>query len=243
MPDNQPSTPDSAGVPRTADGTIANQGQTTTAAATTPQTSTTPETPPTTETKTDDKTLINQEGKSLANQTQAEATGAPEAYAAFKVPEGYTLDEDIAKEAGALFKERGLTQEQAQKFVDFYVAKTNEAVNAPYEVWRETQAEWVKQVKADPFLGPRLSNVTNTISKAIDLISKDNPKLAEGFRQVMDFTGAGNHPAFIRMFYEMASRLTEGTHVAGTGPSPAGQRREGQRPTAAQAMYPNLPSG
>lgn len=240
MADNPQSTPDS--VARTPTGEIKDQGQTTDLKATTPQTSTTPETPAPT-TAPDDKSLINQQdsGKSLANQTEAPKEPVPETYAAFNVPEGYILDEEVAKEAGALFKKRGLTQAEAQEFVDFYVAKTNDAVNAPYEVWRQTQADWVKQVKSDPFLGPRLPQVTSTISKGIDLIAQGNPKLADSFRQVMDFTGAGNHPAFIRMFYEMAARLTEGGHVAGKGPSPAGQKREGAMPTAAQAMYPNLP--
>jgi len=242
MADNQQSTPDSAGVDRTATGTIANQGQTTDPKATTGQTSTTQEATDkgTTATQTtDDKSLLNQTGKSIANQTPA--TGAPEAYEPFKVPEGYTLDEEVAKEAGTMFKGMNLTQEQGQELVNFYVAKTNEAVNAPYEVWRDTQKKWVDQVKSDPFLGPRLNQVTTTISKAIDQVSKSNPKLAEGFRQVMDFTGAGNHPDFIRMFYELASMITEGGHVAGNKPSPAGQRPSGDLPTAAKAMYPNLP--
>jgi len=237
MPDSQPQTPDS--VERTATGAIADRGQTTTPAATTPQTSTQPET----STPTDEpKSLVNQtEEKSIANQTPPAGEGAPEAYIPFNVPEGYVLDEEVAKEAGTMFKGMNLSQEQGQKLVDFYVAKTNEAVNQPYEVWRNTQQEWVKQVKTDPFLGPRLTQVTSTISKAIDIVAKDNPRLAEGFRSVMDFTGAGNHPDFIRMFYEMASRLTEGGYVAGKGPSPAGQTQPGTMPTAAKAMYPNLP--
>jgi len=233
MPDAVQSTPDS--IARTPTGEIADQGQTTTpaAAATTTQPETSIPTP-------DEKSLLNQDGKSIANATPP-TEGAPEAYATFNVPEGFVLDEEVAKEAGAMFKERGLTQAQAQKFVDFYVAKTQEAVNAPYELWRQTQADWVKQVKTDAFLGPRLNQVTSTISKAIDIVGQSNPQLAQEFRTVMDFTGAGNHPAFIRMFYEMAARITEGGYVAGKGPSPAGQRPVGQMPTAAQAMYPNLP--
>lgn len=243
MPDNQPSTQDSAGVDRTATGAIASQTQTTTPAATTPQTSTTQETPQPT-TPTDDKSIINTgEEKSLANQ-KVEATGAPEAYTAFTVPEGFVLDETVAKEAGDIFKGLNLSQEQSQKLVDFYVAKTSESAQQPYQVWRDMQQEWVKQVKSDPFLGPRLNQVTTTISRGIDQVVANNPqltKLAENFREAMDFTGAGNHPAFIRMFYELASMITEGGHVAGRGPSPAGQTQKGDMPTAAKAMYPNLP--
>lgn len=238
MPDNQPSTQDSAGVERTATGTIADQGQTTSPTATTPQTSTTAE--------GEEKSLINQpEERSIANQKgEPKVEGAPETYAAFNVPDGFVLDEPVAKEAGELFKGMNLTQEQGQKLVDFYVSKTVESANRPYQVWQETQQKWVKDVKADPFLGPRLNQVTSTISKGIDQVVASNPslgKLAEDFRQVMDFTGAGNNPHFIRMFYEMASMITEGGHVAGRGPSPAGQQQGEQRTSAARAMYPNLP--
>jgi len=240
MPDNQPATPDSAGVDRTATGAIADKAQTTTPAATTPQTTTTTEatSPP-----SEDKSLVNQTEKSLANQAPpAAGDGAPDAYEAFNVPEGYILDEETAKEAGGIFKTMNLTQTQAQKLVDFYVAKTNDTLNQPYEAWRQTQQKWVQEVKNDPFMGPRLNHVTSTISKAIDVVAKNNPALAEGFRSVMDFTGAGNNPHFIRMFYEMASLITEGGHVAGRGPSPVGQQAPGQGvPTAARAMYPNLP--
>ena len=235
MSDQQPTTPDSAGVDRTATGAIASQGQTTTPAATTPQTTTTPEdTEP-------EPSLVNQETKSLANQAPQASQGAPEAYGAFNVPEGFVLDEGVAKEAGGLFKSMNLTQAQGQQLVDFYINKTSEAANAPYEVWRQMQAQWQKEVKSDPILGRNLPQVTQTISRAIDTVARNNPKLAEDFRAVMDYTGAGNNPHFIRMFYEMAQLITEGQHVAGRGPSPAGQRLEGSMPSAARAMYPNLP--
>ena len=237
MSDNQPATQDSSGVDRTPTGAIADKAQTTTPAATTPQTSTTQE-------PKDEPSLVNQETKSLANQAPAAAPAsqaAPEAYEAFNVPEGYVLDEEVAKQAGGLFKSMNLTQAQGQELVDFYVSKTNEAANAPYEVWRQMQAQWQKEVRSDPVLGRNLPQVTQTISRAIDTVARNNPKLAEGFRAVMDYTGAGNNPHFIRMFYEMAQLITEGQHVAGRGPSPAGQRLEGSMPSAAKAMYPNLP--
>jgi len=231
-------TPDPSGIDRTSTGAIASQTQTTTPEATTAQTSTTIEPSD----QTEPKSLINRDsGTSLANQKPQEVTGAPEAYTDYKVPEGYILDPNDAKEANTLFKELNLNQDQAQKLIDMYIAKTNNAQQAPYDTWRTMQEDWVKEVKKDPFLGPRLNQVTSTISKAIDQIARTNPNLAEGFRQAMDFTGAGNNPHFIRMFYEMAQHMTEGGHVSGNGPSAASQRRQGTMPTAAQAMYPNLP--
>jgi hypothetical protein len=226
MSDNQPTTPE--GVARTPTGEIASQTQTTSPEATTPQTSTTNE----------GASLANQPGESLANQKPS-AEGAPETYAQFSVPQGYELDEGVAKEASAIFKSMNLNQTQAQQLVDFYVGKTTETANQPYQVWQETQEKWIKEVKADPQLGPRLNEVKTTISKAIDGLN--DPKLAKDFREAMDYTGAGNNPAFIRAFWKLAQMVTEGGHVAGGGPSPGGQRRANDVPSAARAMYPDLP--
>lgn len=177
---------------------------------------------------------------SVLNDKGTEAApGAPEKYEAFTVPEGFTLDEAVSKEAGELFKGLGMSQEGAQKLVDFYVSKTSEAAEAPMKLWLDTQEEWVNKVKTDPELGPKLPQVKATISKALD--SLGDAKLASEFREAMDFTGAGNHPAFIRAFYKLAQRVTEGSHVTGSGPSKLGQTRPGSTPdSAAKALYPNL---
>ena len=215
------------GVARTPTGEIASQTQTT-GTGTTPQTSTT---------ATETPSLANQPGESLANQ-KADG-GAPETYSQWTVPEGFTLDEGVSKEIGGLFKGMKLSQEQGQKLVDFYTKQTSESANQPYQVWQETQEQWVKEVKADRELGPRLNEVKTTISRAIDGLN--DPKLARDFREAMDFTGAGNNPAFIKAFWKLAQMVTEGGHVAGGGPSAQGQRRQGEQTSAARAMYPNLP--
>jgi len=215
------------GVARTPTGEIASQTQTT-SSGTTPQTSTTP---------TETPSLANQPGESLANQKTE--GGAPETYATWNVPEGFALDETVSKEIGGIFKGMNLTQAQGQQLVDFYTTKTSESANQPYQVWQDMQEQWIKEVKTDPVLGPKLNEVKTTISRAIDGLN--DPKLAQSFREAMDFTGAGNNPAFIRAFYKLAQMVTEGGHVAGTGPSPQGQRRQGETPSAARAMYPNLP--
>lgn len=222
-------------IERTPTGQIVDQGQTTQPSVTTPQTSTTTESTTPEPTQATEKSLASQDGRSLANQ---EAGGPPEKYEAFKVPEGFELDEAAHKEASEMFRGMNLTQGDAQKLVDFYSKNTLEAVNAPYDAWRKTQEEWVKQVKADPVIGPRLNEVTTTISRAIDTLG--DAKLAADFRAAMDYTGAGNNPAFIRAFYKLAQMVTEGGHVAGRGPSAAGQQPNRTARPGARAMYPNL---
>lgn len=209
----------------------------------TPETKT--ETPPkeTKETSTESTPKPSEEDKSLLNQPAKEGEppkdalkGAPETYADFKVPEGFTLDKVVAEEAGKLFKGMNLTQEQGQDLVDFYVNKTKEAAEAPFKLWSETQKKWVEEIKADPELGGKLDQVRATVARAIDGLG--DPKLASEFREAMDYTGAGNNPAFIRVFSKLAALVTEGTPIK---PGQPVQLKSAPK-SAAQAMYPNLPS-
>ena len=150
------------------------------------------------------------------------------------------MSEEVFKSTSDLFKKHNISQATAQELVD-YVHKVNQdAAEAPYKLWQKTQEEWVNAVKNDSEIGGRLNEVKTVVSKAIDHVV--GKTLGEEFRQAMDMTGAGNNPAFIKTFYALAQRITEGGHVSGTGPSKFGQTAPGtaERPSAAKAMYPNL---
>lgn len=137
------------------------------------------------------------------------------------------------------FKEMGLTQAQGQKLMDLYMKEVVESETAPYRVWQETQEKWRSEIKADPDIGGKLDRVKEVTSRALDTLG--DPKLAREFKEAMDFTGAGNNPAFIRAFYRLSLMVTEGKAVPAGGPSPAA-RPQGARPSLASAMYPGLPS-
>lgn len=232
---------DQAGVARTPDGTgtIADLSPTALASDTSsPNTSlTTPE--PT----TDGKTLLTEAKKD--EPAKEPAKGAPEKYEDYKVPEGFTLDPAVKTEADTLFKGMGLNQEQAQSLVDFYTKKTAESAEAPYEAYRKMTDEWRTTAESHPDLKGKLGpgqEVNVRISKALDSLA--DPQLASDFKSLMDLTGAGNNVAFIRVIDKWAQRLTEGTHVAGNGPAKAGTLAPGEssKPSAAGAIWPNLPS-
>lgn len=171
------------------------------------------------------------------------AEGAPEKYEAFKIPDGHQLDAKVLEEASPIFKELGLSQDKAQKLVDLYSKHSAATSDGLAEAVRKQNETWQSEAKAHPDLKGKLDPggpVLTTISRALD--SLGDAKLTADFKSAMDFTGAGNHPAFIRTFYAMAQRIAEGTHVAGNGPSPLGQTQPGARPPSpAKAMYPNLP--
>lgn len=244
---------DQSGITRTADGTIADQTSTTqtdqSKATTTPETTKTESsttsadgktllTEGKTETKVEDKSKTDDKSKTETKST------APEKYADYKVPEGFKIDPAIKTEADALFKDFGLTQDQAQKSIDLYTKLTSDAAKAPYEAYQKLTDDWRKEAESHPDLKGKLGpgqEVNLRIAKALD--SLGDPALTTSFKELMDLTGAGNHPAFIRVINELSKTRVEGTHVSGNGPSKGGQSAPGQAPPgAAAALWPTLPS-
>jgi len=242
-------TVDTAGVTRTATGEIAEPVRT--RSDSTPTQSQQSQT----NTKTEDKTEAKApaDGKSLLNQQDGKddkagdkkddkaAVGAPEAYTDFKVPEGFTLDSEVAKRAGGLFKELNLSQEGAQKLIDLYTAETKAAFEAPFNAYQDMRKEWRDKVSGDREMGHRLPEIKTNVTQMLN--THLGPVLADQFREAMDLTGVGDHPAFVRAFDILSSLLVEPrSHVAGSRPSPFGQARNAEPISAAAAMYPHLPS-
>lgn len=237
MADEQTTT-DSSGIARTATGEIAP--------------ATTQETSSQTTTQETGSTLLTQEGKTKPAATETKEEGekkepakAPESYAEFKVPEGYKIEGELKTEIDTLFKKHSLPQEAAQELIDFYVKQTQSAFQEPFDAYQKMTDGWREEAMNHPDLKGKLGpgmEVNVRIGKA--LAGLPDQKLASDFRALMDLTGAGNHPAFIRVIDHFAKMVTEGTHVAGNGPSTHGQSAGGTtaKPTAAQAMYPTLPS-
>ena len=89
------------------------------------------------------------------------------------------------------------------------------------------------EIRADPEIGgENVRKVQATIGRMLD-----NPVFCDpGLRQVMDYTGAGNNPAFVRSFYRMALALSEG------GPIQAG-RPSAPPKSAAETLYPSMTKG
>jgi hypothetical protein len=226
MPETAPAAP----APTTA-STAVSQGSTSTQTTQTPPT-------PAAASKTEPT-----EQPSLLNQPQ----GAPEKYADFTVPDGWEMDQEVRAEAEKLFRDFNLPQSAAQALVDFYAAKSIQAQNAPVEFYAEMRQGWRESAMSHPELQGKLGaggEVLTTISRGLDAIASatGDRQLIADFKEAMDMTGAGDHPAFIRVMYSLAKRATESGHVRGNGPSAAGQARPGSVRSAAQLMYPDLPS-
>lgn len=169
-----------------------------------------------------------------AKEPEPAKAGAPEKYADFKLPEGVKLEGEKLTAATAIFKDLGLDQAGAQKLVDYHVSQMQEAQDGPAKLWQETQEVWMDELRSDPVLGKGMENGTvgASISKMLNTLPV---AMSAAAREAFNYTGAGNHPAIVRAFYELSKKFSEPGHVSGNAPA-----QSKARPSAANALYPTL---
>lgn len=136
---------------------------------------------------------------------QGSAT-APQQYADFTVPEGYSLAGEHGEKFKTLAKEMNLTQEQAQKLVDLDVQRSN----ANLETVHKATAEWLNMAKADKEIGGDALEANVAVAKkALDTFG--SPEL----KQMLQTSGLGNHPEVIRVFHKIGKAISEDGFVPG----------------------------
>ena len=145
----------------------------------------------------------------------AAATGAPESYADFKVPEGLTYDAASAGDFLTVAKELNLTQDQAQKLVDLYGNRMLTMQNAPKaqsEAWYKESTKLYKTEELD------LAN--KTLSRFAD----------KEFIELLANTGLSNHPKMIGLFKSIGEQISEGKFIDATPPGSSGKPLYGNSP-------------
>lgn len=200
-------------------------------------------------TETTQKTETTKEGETKLSETKVEDAKKPEPGAVpdkyeFKAPEGRQVDTKLVEAATPIFKELGLSQENAQKLFDLHTQLTAERETQIETTMTAMRKEWRDAVIADKSLSNGKDGLSPEASKDIaQVFTALGPKAATDLKAAMDLTGAGDHPAIVSAYRTLGKLLSEGTPVRGAGPSPAGQVAPGTAPqSAAQRMYPNLPS-
>lgn len=159
-----------------------------------------------------------------------------------KLPEGTALDKDQATKLVGILNDQNLTpQARLQGLFDLHNSILTAASEKGSQQWDEMQAKWTEEAQADSVIGgEKLAPALSAISKLIDKYSvtdgKADKALGDKFREVMDLTGAGNNPTFIRVMAGIAKDLAvEGSPVPAVTPAGGAQ-------SAADLLYPNHPS-
>ncbi len=152
----------------------------------------------------------------------------PETYD-LKGPEGTELDADLVKEFAPIAKELGLTNEAAQKLVDLYAKGATGVVARQQEQWTAQVAEWAAAARADAEFGGAAYDASVVIAqKAVAAFG------TPAFKAMLDASGFGNHPEWIRFAFRAGKTIKEGDFIQGGDPA-------GKSQSAASVIYPNQP--
>lgn len=168
---------------------------------------TTDQTPSATEDQTpageqtpEDKTLLG---------TEPEPSRAPENYDFQKVVEesGGTFDNEAASAFAEICKAAGLSQEQADGIAKYGIGLLGStaklAAEQAQETFQKEVAGWGEETKKQ--LGAEFDHTLGRAAQTRDYIEQKNP----GFTEMLNITGAGNHPAMIKAMAMMADLLGE----------------------------------
>lgn len=157
--------------------------------------------------------------------------GAPETYADFTMPDGIEVDSDLLEAVTPVFKDTGLSQIQAQKLIDVYASQIQAQDKAREDSYTQINQEWVNEAKSDKEIGG--DNFNENVGMAKRAIDKfGTPALVE----VLNQTGLGNHPEFIRLLTRVGKTIAEDDPGAASAAS-------GKDRTPAEILYPEMAQG
>lgn len=153
--------------------------------------------------------------------------GAPEAYE-FAMPEGFELNKEVAGEFESYARELNLPQDKAQAVVDMGVKLMQSAQAKQAEAFEQTQQQWRSEVVNDKEIGGQaLAENLGYAAKVLDTFAPD-------LRAVLDETGLGNHPAFVKAFVKIGKAISEDRLVGGA------QQTPGAAQDPAAKLFPNM---
>lgn len=179
---------------------------------------------------TDDHTATDEQSDSVDSDSNSGDTDAqagegsqdtpPETYTDFDLPEGIELDAAALEKANPVFKDLGLTQEQAQKLVDLQSEMVQAGQQRQMEAFNQLKQEWVNQTKSDKeFGGDKFEESIGTARNAMDKYG--TPELSK----LMDDYGIGNHPEVVRFMVRVGQTLKEDVPGGNTSASSPEQTR------------------
>ena len=136
--------------------------------------------------------------------------GAPDSYEDFTLPEGVEVDKSAMSEATAVFKDAGLSQENAQKLVDLNVKMQQSAAEQSEQQFKTMLNDWVDETKADSEVGgDKFEASVADARKAISAFGND------AFREIISSSGLGNHVEMVRVFAKIGKLVSEDGTVKG----------------------------
>lgn len=194
-------------------------------------TNTPPAEPQKTPQTTDNKDAKGGEGKDAKDGDKSKAKdGAPEKYEDFKMPEGVEVDKAALEKFTPLAKELNLSQDNAQKLVDFYAKAQQEMRQQHMTAWNDTIVGWQKAVNGDKeYGGAQLKENLAHAARFRDQFG--TPELTKALNELK----IGDHPEMVRLFVRAGKAMADDSFRAGRTPGNGGEQ------SRAEILYPNSP--
>jgi hypothetical protein len=197
-----------------------------------------------TETPTLLETAGKPEDKPGEKPAEPAAAAAPATAPEVRTYEPFVFPEQIHPEPAqveaftAIAAKHNLDQETAQSLVDMHLGafKTfaDSLLAEQHRVFGEMRAGWVDKIKADPELGGAgHQTAMRAVARMRDMLVPQQHQ-AE-FDEFLRVTGAGDHPAFMRVLHQ-AARYFDEPAPPSVAPRPTADRGPGPR-TFREAMY------
>ena len=153
------------------------------------------------------------------------APRAPETYE-LAMPEGVTLDSDLWAKAEPIVRAADLTNDQANKLAGFIASERK----AESEAYQQEVAGWLNAVKQDPEMGG--AKLAETAQQGVYALGKYG---TPGLKKLLNETGYGNHPEFVRFFANVGKATPREDTVVEGEPSGSAPRSLEER------LYGNKP--
>lgn len=176
--------------------------------------------------------VAGEEGQKPAEGTDgtaddAKGDGAPDTYEDFSYPEGLEVDEKALVDFKELAKDMNLSQEMAQKLVDYDTARSKVSNEANTEYYNSLMNEWQDTVRKDEEIGgTAFDESLGSARSALDHFA--TPELME----ILETSGMGNHPEIVRVFSRIGKAVKEDKiRIGGANPSAPKD--------PAQVLFPN----
>jgi hypothetical protein len=163
-----------------------------------------------------------------AAKPEVKAEAKPEAapvepivYEDFTLPNGLKPDADKMEIYRGVLQEYHLPQDAGQKMLDLHTTAMQSYADSlateQHKVFGDMRAEWRQQIMADDILGgaghqTAMKAVARARDALISSAKPGTPEFASHEKEFNDFlriTGAGDHPALIRMLHNAARKLDE----------------------------------
>ncbi|MGC9195345.1 MAG: hypothetical protein ACP5IL_07810 [Syntrophobacteraceae bacterium] len=185
-----------------------------------------------------DRKAVPKEPEKTGEEAKPESR-APQEYGDFTLPEGMKLEGQELDEFKSFAKEQDLTQDQAQKVLEFAGPKIKAMIEAPYTAWKELTEQWWTATKSDAEIGgTKLEQSMKDASQAF-VAGESNPFFkteaeVSALREALKVTGAMHNPEVQRLFVRMGKMLAEPAHLTGK-PAPKDKQQ-----AFYNSMYPTM---